>query len=188
MSRRRKPRQTADQIAAELEATRRRKRELAELQRQPDLMIKATPNHEIISIQRLDVFSLFLQRKTITIEQFNAVRRLEHEQAVAIGAEGQGHGMEYIDRGSSPGGPTQAMLDAAALVREILANCGAVNARLLTALTEHQAAIFTRWRETVEKVTGETRPECQSAAIRSACANLAEAWVAFDYRKRERAA
>lgn len=185
---RRKPKKTAQQIAADLEARKARKIEVTRLRAQPDLHVNATSNYEIVSIQRLDVFELLLQRKAITREQREAVRRLEHEQAVALGEERQGGGMEYIDRSSTPGGPTQAMLDAAALVREVLTGCGAVNARLLTALTAHQAAIFTRWRETVEKVTGETRPECQTAAIRSACANLAEAWVAFDYRKRERAA
>lgn len=188
MSRRKAKAKSPQQIAAELEATRRRKRELADLHRQPDLMIKATPNHEIISIQRLDVFSLFLQRKTITIEQFNAVRRLEQRQAVAMGQEKGERPTEYVQTGMSTDQISGAMIDASAEVEDILKACGSVNARLLIALTAYQAAIFTRWRDTVEKVTGETRPECQSAAIRSACANLAEAWTAFDYRKRERAA
>jgi hypothetical protein len=184
MSRRRKTAKTPKEIAAELEATRARKRVLSDLQRQPDLMIKATPNHEIISIQRLDVFSLFLQRRTITIEQFNAVRRLEERQAVAMGHEKRERPTEFVQAGTSTDQITGAMIDASAEVEDILKACGAVNARLLIALTAYQAAIFTRWRDTVEKVTGETRPECQAAAIRSACANLAEAWMAFDYRRR----
>lgn len=137
---------------------------------------------------RLDVFALLYDRKGLTIEQYRAVRRLEERQAVAMGAERPAKLGEFVQTGHATDLVTAAMIDASNEVKDILKSCGGINARLLQDLTAHQAAVLTRWRVTVQRVTGETRPDCQSAAIRSACANLAEAWIQFDYRKREKAA
>lgn len=184
MTRRRKTAKSPQEIAAELEAAKARKRAVAELRRQPDLVVKATENHHIISIRRLDVFSLLFDRKSLTIEQYQAVRRLEHVQALSLGQERPEQTFDRVDTTSKGQNITGAMIQAGADVNVILATCGPVSGRLLEALTEAQSAVLTRWRDVVERVTGETRPECQTAAVRSACANLAEAWVQFDYRKR----
>jgi hypothetical protein len=181
MSRKKKAK-TPQEIVADLEAYRARKRTLEDYQRQPDLQITTAPGHYIVAIQRLDVFELLLQRKAITTEQHGAVRRLEHDIALSLGEERPEASLDRVDTTSLGQNINGTMIDAGGRVKVILANCGPVSAQLLDALLKPQEAIFTRWRVTVERVTRETRAEAQTAAIRAACSNLAEAYRQHDYR------
>ena len=152
-------------------------------------------NHDhawnIIAVRRLDVFSLLHERKSLSDAQFYAIRRYEEAVAVAGGHERPEQSFDRVDR-SSEGAPgqnvTKAMIDASERVRFILRRVGPTNARLLEALTDgkrENATLITRWRPTVEAETKETRPEVQSAMVRTACENVDLVWRKWDAGERD---
>lgn len=189
MTRRTAKRTPAEQ-AIERAARAERKAEVDAL-RARGLTVTCDAGYNIIVTQRLDVFALLHSRKSLTETQLYAVRRLEQYQAIANGHERPEQSMDRVDK-SSEGAPgqniTQAMIDARADLRTIYLTTGGKSSELLIALTEPQEAILTRWRETVQHVTGEHDERVQAAMIRAACENLALAWQSFDYRARERKA
>ena len=184
MTRRRKAADPA--VAAAQKAAR--KRVVEELEAR-GIEVNYDEQYRIVGARRVDVFSLLHERKALTDLQLYAVRRLEGLQALAFGHEKPEQTMDRVDSSTS-GAPgqnvSQAMIDAGGELRTIYATTGAQNATLLQALIADQSAILTRWRDTVKRITGETDDKAQSALIRSACENLAEAFKAFDYRARER--
>lgn len=189
MSKRPAKRTPAEQ-AIERAARAERKAEVDAL-RARGLTVTCDAGYNIIVTQRLDVFALLHSRKSLTDTQLYAVRRLEQYQAIANGHERPEQSMDRVDK-SSKGAPgqniTQAMIDARADLRTIYLTTGGKSSELVIALTQPQEAILTRWRETVQRITGEHDERAQGAMIRSACENLAAAWQGFDYRARERKA
>ena len=189
MSKRPAKRSPAEQ-AIERAAKAARKTEVESL-RSRGLTVTCDAGYNIIVTQRLDVFDLLMSRKSLTQPQVDAVRRLEQKQALAYGHERPEQSFDRVDK-SSEGAPgqnvTQAMIDAQRDLSIIYVTTGGKSAELLMALTQPQEAILTRWRPTVQRVTGEHDERVQAAMIRAACENLALAWQSFDYRARERKA
>ena len=181
---------TPEEQAAAVAAKAIRKAEVEAL-RARGLTVTCDAGYNIIVTQRLDVFALLHSRKSLTQTQLDAVRRLEEKQAIANGHERPEQSFDRVDK-SSEGAPgqniTQAMIDAQADLRTIYLTTGGKSSELLIALTQPQEAILTRWRETVQRITGEHDERAQGAMIRAACENLAAAWQGFDYRARERKA
>lgn len=181
---------TPEEQATAVAAKAIRKAEVEAL-RARGLTVTCDAAYNIIVTQRLDVFALLHSRKSLTQTQLDAVRRLEEKQAIANGHERPEQSFDRVDK-SSEGAPgqnvTQAMIDAQRDLSIIYVTTGGKSAELLIALTQPQEAILTRWRPTVQRVTGEHDERVQAAMIRAACENLALAWQAFDYRARERKA
>lgn len=189
MSRRKSRAQTPEQQAEERRQIAIRKRDVEELKSR-GLDVRHDAKFNIIVAQRLDVFSLLHSRKALTDTQLYAVRRLEEKHAVA---HGHLRPEQTLDRVQSTceGAPgqnvTQSMIDAHRELVALYRETGHKNAILLNALIAGDGSkSMTRWRDTVQRVTGETNDRSQNAVIRLACDNLALAWQALDYRARER--
>jgi hypothetical protein len=158
--------------------------------------------YRIIAAHRLDVFSLLHSRKgpqedgkpgkaALTDQQLQAVRRLENLIAIAYGHERPEISMDRVDKATATASEqiTQAMIDASRLLQIVLSKCGRRDAELLCALMSGtNARLGSGWRDTVERITDESRKEAQAAVIRAACQNLVLAWQALDYAARERKA
>jgi hypothetical protein len=153
--------------------------------------------YRIIAAHRLDVFSLLHSRKgaegkaALTDTQFQAARRLEQTIALAFGHERPEISMDRVDKANAGSSEqiTQAMIDASGTLKIVLGKCGRRDAELLCALMSgSNARLGASWRDTVERITDESRKEAQAAVIRSACQNLVLAWQALDYAARERKA
>jgi hypothetical protein len=158
--------------------------------------------YRIIAAHRLDVFSLLHSRKgpqedgkpgkaALTDQQLQAARRLENLIAIAYGHERPEISMDRVDKATATASEqiTQAMIDASRLLQIVLGKCGRRDAELLCALMSGaNARLGSGWRDTVERITDESRKEAQAAAVRAACQNLVLAWQALDYAARERKA
>jgi ribosomal protein L25 (general stress protein Ctc) len=158
--------------------------------------------YRIIAAHRLDVFSLLHSRKgpqedgkpgkaALTDQQLRAARRLENLIAIAYGHERPEISMDRVDKATATASEqiTQAMIDASRLLQIVLSKCGRRDAELLCALMSGtNARLGSGWRDTVERITDESRKEAQAAVIRAACQNLVLAWQALDYAARERKA
>jgi len=158
--------------------------------------------YRIIAAHRLDVFSLLHSRKgpqedgkpgkaALTDQQLRAARRLENLIAIAYGHERPELTMDRVDKATATASEqiTQAMIDASRLLQIVLSKCGRRDAELLCALMSGtNARLGSGWRDTVERITDESRKEAQAAVIRAACQNLVLAWQALDYAARERKA
>ena len=158
--------------------------------------------YRIIAAHRLDVFSLLHSRKgpqedgkpgkaALTDQQLAAARRLENLIAIAYGHERPEISMDRVDKATATASEqiTQAMIDASRLLQIVLSKCGRRDAELLCALMSGtNARLGSGWRDTVERITDESRKEAQAAVIRAACQNLVLAWQALDYAARERKA
>lgn len=189
MSRRKSRAQTPEQQAEERRQIAIRKREVEELKAR-GLDVRHDAKFNIIVAQRLDVFALLHSRKALTDVQLYAVRRLEEKHAIAHGHLKPEQSLDRV-QSSCEGAPgqnvTQSMLDAHEELVTLYRETGHKNALLLNALIGgDDAAVLTRWRDTVQRVTGETGEGTHAALIRLACDNLAMAWQALDYRARER--
>jgi hypothetical protein len=159
-------------------------------------------DYRIIAAHRLDVFSLLHSRKgpqedgkpgkaALTDQQLRAARRLENLIAIAYGHERPEISMDRVDKATATASEqiTQAMIDASRLLQIVLSKCGRRDAELLCALMSGtNARLGSGWRDTVERITDESRKEAQAAVIRAACQNLVLAWQALDYAARERKA
>jgi len=158
--------------------------------------------YRIIAAHRLDVFSLLHSRKgpqedgkpgkaALTDQQLQAARRLESLIALAYGHERPEISMDRVDKATATASEqiTQAMIDASRLLQIVLSKCGRRDAELLCALMSGtNARLGSGWRDTVERITDESRKEAQAAVVRAACQNLVLAWQALDYAARERKA
>jgi hypothetical protein len=194
---RRKKTDTAEALA-EREA---RKAQIIALKAQ-GVRVVHDSEYRIIAAHRLDVFSLLHSRKgpqedgkpgkaALTDQQLRAARRLENLIAIAYGHERPELTMDRVDKATATASEqiTQAMIDASRLLQIVLSKCGRRDAELLCALMSGtNARLGSGWRDTVERITDESRKEAQAAVIRAACQNLVLAWQALDYAARERKA
>jgi hypothetical protein len=194
---RRKKTDTAEALA-EREA---RKAQIIALKAQ-GVRVVHDSEYRIIAAHRLDVFSLLHSRKgpqedgkpgkaALTDQQLAAARRLENLIAIAYGHERPELTMDRVDKATATASEqiTQAMIDASRLLQIVLGKCGRRDAELLCALMSGtNARLGSGWRDTVERITDESRKEAQAAVIRAACQNLVLAWNALDYAARERKA
>jgi len=195
---RRKPKLTAAQLA-ELERQKLARKAYVEDMTAKGLSVKCDAAWNIISIRRLDVFALLHERKGagdkirgINDQQFYAIRRFEGLIALANGWERPEQGFDRVDR-TVEGAPgqniTQSMIDASEELEFVIGKVGMVGAKVLMALVGPDAkgaALLTRWRETMERVTGEPDSRVQAALIRWVCESLVSAWKALDYRSTRR--
>lgn len=162
------------------------RRETARLASQGDVRVVANPAHQIVAAQRMDVFELLRQRKSISFSAYEAVRRLEREMAWAEGVDTAGP-REAVDGGQARGGAFDHQVIYRAKVRAVLARLRPGSKALLEALLQPQfAGTLPRWRDTVATITGQTREEIQTDRVGEAARNLAEAYVSVDYMSRDR--
>lgn len=141
---------------------------------------------EIRAIWRPDCFTLLLKGRT---EEQGAVTWLETLIRTASGENGQERRPDYI-RGSAEGAPgqnvSQAMIDADLYLVTATEAMTPQNARMLFDLLKPDEALLTRWREVVQRCTGETNPQAQGAAVRAACSQLLWVQSNIDRLVRER--
>lgn len=106
---------------------------------------------------------------------YDAARRLEADLRIRLGEDDPGRPMERVDGGEGPFGRIDRRLAAGLRVDKVLACVGARDRVLLEELIRPSVERMS-WRDTVAAVTGESHAHAQAAAVRAACANLAEAY------------
>lgn len=168
-----------------------RLRELAEgraeaerLSQQTDVRVTRNTNGTLAGAKRLDVFDLLLSRDALSQQAHDAVRRLEELAATASGALKAEASYDRVDTTTIGQNITDAMIDASMDLAKVLEKTGVRSSALLIALLEPSAALLSRWRDTVERLTGERNDRAQAACVRYASEDLAEAWRLVDYAKR----
>lgn len=158
------------QAIAEQEA---RKKEI-ERMRAAGLDVRVGPRYTITSVRRLNCFNLLLKEDAVKA----AVEWLDQTLRTATGENTPERNPDYI-RGSSEGAPgqniSQAMIDAGEVLQTIQENMNPRDCRMLFDLLKPDHDLLTRWRQVVERCTGETNAHAQGAAVRSACSSLL--WV-----------
>ena len=180
-----KPRQSKADILAGIE---RRKLENAAARREA-LRLESTgaeariveekdddgKTHVIVRARRIDVFQLLVERGAIPQDSFDAVRAYEADLATAMGWNTPERRPDYI-RASVEGAPgqnvSQIMIEASRMVRWVEDRLTTRDWRLLSALLHENDGSITRWRDTVQRITGEMRDEAHAVAVRHAAANL----------------
>lgn len=140
------------------------------------LTVNADPkDQKILAVWRPDCFTLLLKGRP---EEHGAVTWLETLIRTASGENGQERRPDYI-RGSAEGAPgqsiSQTMIDADLYLCAATEAMTPQNARMLFDLLKPDEALLTRWREVVQRCTGETNHQAQGAAVRAACSQLL--WV-----------
>lgn len=182
MSRRRRN-QTPEERAEEARIRAQRKAEIAKLERHGDVRVVTGPGYEIIAAQRLDVFAMLHQRRSLTDTQLAAVRRLETDLHVAAGAEGDTEVKEFVQGSGCRERITQRMIDASAEVRRVMLKLHLWEAKLMAAFLSptNPRSALTRWRQTVEQVTGATNPHKQSERVVVAVETLTAAYAEIDH-------
>jgi hypothetical protein len=200
MSRRRK---AEPKSPAEIAADRRRARApdfeavglpagAATLERNDDIEVtRASGKREGRRVQedsarRLDAFSALKDSMEKGVN--DAARRLERDLLIRADMADSGRVLVRVDEDHSRGGRTDRMIaagDRCMAVQELLSQ----RDWMLLSLIVYSpfGSQFPTWRHVVEHVTKEENPNAQGAAVRAACANLAEAYEALD-RVRQRAA
>lgn len=151
------------------------------------LVVNADPkDQKILAVWRPDCFTLLLKGRT---EEQGAVTWLETLIRTASGENGQERRPDYI-RGSAEGAPgqnvSQSMIDADLYLVTATEAMTPQNARMLFDLLKPDEALLTRWREVVQRCTGETNPQAQGAAVRAACSQLLWVQSNIDRLVRER--
>lgn len=155
---------------------------------QADVEGRLDQRGRVFHAYRSDVFDLLFGRKALSEAQHRAARRLEEDVAERAGLNGPEAGFQVIDCGSSPSwsraAVTSGMVEAGRRVDEILSLSGPSSSKLLMELVVPmvQRGTIIAWRGVVERVTKESREEVQSAMVRRACDDLAEAYKTFDAR------
>lgn len=171
-----------DAIARLSRERRHHAEDVARLAAQPDIQISkaaGAPHH------RLDVFDLLKGRAALSGHAYEAARRLERDIAAWLGVD-----RDTAARGG--GGEVSLTSDRRLIAGDrVTAATGRIGARdgtLLSALIQPQFdGQAQRWREIVQRITAETNEHAQTAVVRSACENLAQAYVAIDYAATSRA-
>lgn len=139
--------------------------------------VKNSKGHRsfVVMGNRKDAFQVLLERKAISQDGFNAVRRYEEDLAIAAGHLTPERRPDHI-RASVEGAPgqniSQAMIEASARVRWVDDRLPGRDMKLLTALRINDPKC---WREVVKAVTGEKQDDCHTALIRAMADNLKEA-------------
>ena len=167
MARRKKP--TDPQDMASIAERRAERRELEAR----GIAVNVDPkNEEILARWRPDCFTMLLKGRTA--EQ-GAIQWLETLIRTASGENGSDRRPDYI-RGSAEGAPgqnvSQSMIDADLHLVAATEAMAPNHARMLFDLLKPDEALLTRWREVVQRCTGEVNPHGQAAAVRMACAQL----------------
>lgn len=133
--------------------------------------------------RRMDVFALLHERKSLDQPSYEAVRRLERDMDAADGGA-SGPNMDRVDCDTGAGSIDRSIA-ARARVQRVLVMVRPGSRAILEALLGPQfAGILTRWRDTVEILTGQTREEVQTDRVKQAAENLAEAYQSIDYQTR----
>jgi len=159
-------------IPADITARRAEKREL----KARGLEVNTDPrSEEITGIWRPDCFNMLLKGRP---NEQEAIMWLETLIRTAAGENGQERRPDFI-RASSDGAPGQNvsgdMIDAGETLASVEENMAPRDIRMLFELLKPDEALITRWREVVQRCTGEVNPQAQGAAVRSACVTLC--WV-----------
>jgi hypothetical protein len=164
-------------------------REALRLAANADVDMRAEPAGRLMHARRQDVFDLFFARGRLSKGAVDAVRRLQADIALLHAvAGGVAAYAERIDRSKSDEGLADARHLASRRIAAALSLAGPVNARLLGALCEADAALgrSANWRSLVERETGERLADAQGAILRAACENLAGAFAILDCRGGQR--
>lgn len=136
------------------------------------------------SVTRHDCFTLLLKDR---VPSHKAVGWLETLIRTAAGENGQERRPDFI-RATTDGAPgqniTADMIAASEVLTVVEENLRPWEARLLFELLRPDAALLTRWRDAVARLTGETNPQAQGAAVRAAAASLA--WVRENIERLQR--
>lgn len=195
MPRRRKPQRSPEELAAIEREREENRAEVRRLKAQPDVRVVVAPSGGVHIAQRMDVFQLLLTRKrgakrdlppALGEKPYDAIRRLEKAIHAATGVRGTSSEVrEHID-GSSCGveGVTQGMLEAGREVRRlftILRDRKQAELALALLSPHHQGNALTRWRPTVERVTGWRDEAKQVDTIVKLAEAVLAAYVAYDY-------
>lgn len=148
-----------------------------------DVTIEDASRHNEKRGRRLDVFSLFYERKAIEEAHYLAVRRLEADIHLAAGVAGTSEAREFVQGGGCQERITQRMLDAHGRVVDLTGMMGRDVSELLLVLLSplQQGAILTRWRGHVLRLTGVSSDEGQADRIRWIAATAAAAYASLDY-------
>lgn len=137
----------------------------------------------IVGAWRKDCFTALLDGTP----QHGAARWFEELIRTASGEAGQERPLDFI-RASCEGAPGQnvsdAMIDAGELLTIVEDALRPWEARMLFELMKADAALLTRWRPVVERVTGVSDPMAQGERVRLACASLL--WVRDNLPRLER--
>lgn len=185
MARRRKPSAPRD-VSLSPEERASNRMETARLKAQGAEVMNDTAGR-IIRARRIDVFQLLLERNALPQESFDAVRDYEADVATAMGFNTPERRPDHI-RGTVEGAPgqnvTQAMIEASKRVQWVRDGMTTRDMRLLAALLHENDANVGRWRGTVQSITGETRDEAHSTAIRCMAANLKDVRDRFQPERR----
>lgn len=144
--------------------------------------------------RRSDAFTAL--RDGMIVGAYDAARKLEEDIRTRRQETDRGRSMVKVDGGDGQRGEMDVVITAAEKVEAVSKFMGARDWWLLTELIAPTAETKVRfpallWREIVAHITGETNLHCQGAAVRSACANLVEAYKRAETttrRGRQRAA
>lgn len=164
--------------AAQRKADDERKRlEMADRKKEIERMtaagldVRVGPGYTILSVRRLNCFNLLLKEDHVKA----AVEWLDLTLRTATGENTPERKPDYI-RGSSEGAPgqnvSQDMIDAGEVLATIQECLNPRDCRMLFELLKPDHDLLTRWRDVVERCTGETNAHAQGAAVRSACSSL----------------
>lgn len=127
----------------------------------------------VVRARRIDVFQLLRERDAIPQESFDAIRSYEADVSTAMGWNTPERRPDYI-RGSQEGAPgqnvSQPMIEASDRLAWVEFMLTTRDRRLLSALLHENDGSLTRWRETVERITGEKRDP--AAVVRYMAANV----------------
>lgn len=127
---------------------------------------------KMIGGRRYTCFTVLLRNAD---EEAKAVSWLEDLIRDASGEAAIERRPDHI-RSSVEGAPgqtvTQKMVDASRTLRVVEAGLRPWEAQLLFTLLKPDYALLTRWRETVQAITGEVNDQAQGARVRAACEGL----------------
>lgn len=192
-----KPRKTAQQIAADLMARKRQdfgsvnlQPDAADLERNADIEVtragqkRADQKVQEDSARRLDAFSSL--KDGMDKGAYDAARRLERDLLMRRGEGDKGARTERVD--CDAGRDLTDLIVAAGQACDYIK--GRISRRDWWLLVELIEPPVDRgvWRQHVFYVTGEATPHGQAAAVRAACTNLRDAYEELDQAPQRRAA
>lgn len=138
---------------------------------------------EANSARRLDAFAALRDGMAKITGAYDAARRLERDVLTRYGETDRGPSLERVDGKPPKGDFMDARIAAGERVDQVLERLSEREAWLLVELIRNTLNHAT-WRAIVHHITGETHEHAQGAAVRSACANLAEAYRRIDGGRR----
>lgn len=130
--------------------------------------------------QRKDVFKLLLDRRALSQDGFNAIRRYEEALDTSMGHNTPERRPDHI-RATVEGAPgqniSQAMILASHRTRWIRDRLSDTDRRLLDALRLNAPG---QWRVVVQMITGETNDKAHAPRVRALADNVQSAHASFD--------